>query len=375
MARILIVGGGFAGLVTAEKLAQALGAGHEITLVSPNRLFTFYPGLVHYAFGKCELEDIQFDLAAKLRDDGVHFIEGEMTQFIPDRRSIEVAGKDLRGELSYDYLVFALGRRLATEKVTGFFNFADHLLDPEAALKFRRSMDGFTSGDIVLGSCPGARLPVPICEAAFELARKFEKEIASGDIRLKVLFPESLDQAFGGARIHEKFEQAFAQHKINVLYDVPISKITANEVFSSEGHKIHFDRLMLVPPFTGHPALTHYGITDDEDFVKVDGMMRVFRHENVFAVGDNVAFSGPKFAHMAVRQAGVAAANIISEILGEEPKEVYYHEIAAIIDAAGGDSIYLHYGIWDDELYRLKKGKFWGFAKEMHDSLWQANHA
>ena len=49
---------------------------------------------------------------------------------------------------------------------------------------------------------------------------------------------------------------------------------------------------------------------------------------------------------MAVRQAQVAAANIVSEIQGEEPKEVYYHQIAAVVDADGPDSIYIHYGIY-----------------------------
>ena len=128
---------------------------------------------------------------------------------------------------------------------------------------------------------------------------------------------------------------------------------------------------MLVPPFRGNAALRTLDVTDDSDFVRVDAFMRVHELDRVYAAGDIVAFSGPKLAHMAVRQAKVAAANIASEIKGEEPKEVYYHEIAAIIDAGGADSIYLHYGIWDESLYRLKKGRFWGWAKEGHDALWR----
>jgi sulfide:quinone oxidoreductase len=375
MARILIVGGGFAGLVTAEKLVSALGDEHEISLVSPERSFTFYPALVNLAFGKCGLEDIQFDIAAKLRELGVHYIEGSMTRLISDRKAVEIAGKDMRGELSYDYVVFALGRRLATEKISGFYKYSHHLLGPEAAKKFGQAIDDFRGGDVVLGGCPGARLPVPVCEAAFEIATRFEKEIESGDVRVKVIFPESLDDAFGGAGVHQKFEEAFARHKINVLYNVPVTSVTENDVLSSEGHKIHHDLLMLVPPFKGHSALSNYGFTDEDDFILVDDMMRVFNHENTYAVGDDVAFSGPKFAHMAVRQAEVAAENIIAEINSDEPSRTYYHEIAAIVDASGKDSIYVHYGIWDQELYRLKQGRFWGLAKAAHDTTWQASHS
>ena len=45
MARVLIVGGGFGGVVAAESLAKKLGSDHEITLVSRSRKFLFYPAL------------------------------------------------------------------------------------------------------------------------------------------------------------------------------------------------------------------------------------------------------------------------------------------------------------------------------------------
>jgi sulfide:quinone oxidoreductase len=375
MARMLIAGGGFGGLVTAEKLAAELGSTHEITLVSPSRTFTFYPALVQLAFGECEREEMQFDMFSRLKDLGVHFIEGEMTGLVRDRKAIEISGKDVRGEISYDYAVFALGRRLATEKVPGFFSHAHHLLSLDSAQKFGDAVRDFTKGDIVLGACPGGRLPIPLCEAAFHLSKRFEREIEAGDVRLKLLFPESVDDAFGGAQVHKRLEEAFVEHKINVIYNVPIVKVTEDDVFSSEGHKIHHDLLMLIPPFKGNPIMSGLGFTDPDDFVMVDGSMRIYHRENAYAVGDNVAFSGPKLAHMAVRQAQVAAANIASEIRGEQPKEVYYHEIAAIVDGGGADSIYIHFGIWDEELYRLKKGRFWGFAKQAHDAFWQAQHS
>jgi len=80
---------------------------------------------------------------------------------------------------------------------------------------------------------------------------------------------------------------------------------------------------------------------------------------------------GPRSANRAVGKAEVAAANLISEINGGQPEKTYYHEIATVIDAGGPDSIYLHYGIWDDSMYRLKKGSLWGWAKEAHDAWWK----
>ena len=74
---------------------------------------------------------------------------------------------------------------------------------------------------------------------------------------------------------------------------------------------------------------------------------------------------------MAVRQAQVAAENINAEIGGGTPSKIYHHEIAVIIDEAGADSIFLHYGIWDETLYGLKVGKMWGQMKNSHNQLWE----
>ncbi|MEO5858588.1 MAG: FAD-dependent oxidoreductase [Pyrinomonadaceae bacterium] len=374
MANILILGGGFGGLVAAEHLAASVGGEHQVTLVAPNRKFTFYPGLVQLAFGKVDPEDITIDLDLKMRGLGVRYIQGEMIRIHPVRRKVEVAGDDLNGEIGYDYLILALGRRLATEKIPGFFENAQHLLGVKAAQKFGKFVDDFREGRIIVGLCPDARLPVPVCETAFALARRFDDQMRDGRVQVSVIFPGSLKDAFGGASLHKELEGAFERHGIDVHYDIPIREVSFNQIHSDAGHKIDCDLLMLVPPFRGNAAIRDLGISDESDFVRVNGFMRVHEMERTYAVGDIVAFSGPKLAHMAVRQAEVAAANILSELNGKEPEKEYYHEIATIIDAAGPDSIYLHYGIWDESLYRLKKGRFWGWAKDAHDAMWRTKH-
>jgi sulfide:quinone oxidoreductase len=375
MANILIIGGGFGGLITAERLAKKIDVSqHQITLVAPNNSFTFYPALVHLAFGECDEADITFDMRTKLEDLGVRFVRGQFIHLDPGKKTARIAGDDLNGEIAYDYVVLAMGRRLATEHTPGFFENASHLLGIRAAKDFGKKIADFTDGTIVLGSCPDGRLPVPVCETAFALARRFEMEMGDGSVRIKVIFPQSLQDAFGGAQLHKELESAFQRHGINVLYDIPISKITADKVHSSEGHEIDYDLLMLIPPFRGQAILGNLGITDEHDFVKVDDHMKIHDLENGYAVGDIVAFSGPKFAHMAVRQADVAATNLAAELEGRTPTAEYYHQIATVIDAGGPDSIFLHYGIWDNETYSLRKGHVWGWAKDLHDKVWRARH-
>ena len=396
MANILILGGGFGGLVTAEKLASELGSEHQITLVSDSRRFIFYPALVRVALGGEEAEDITFNLRTKLRDTGVRFIEGEVIRVNADKKSVYVAKGDFTGDISYDYLVIAVGRRLATEKAPGFFEYAHHLLSPKAALKFKKAVEDFHGGNIVVGMCPGARLPVPVCETAFALASRFEKEISERKISVTVVFPESVKEAFGGAEIYSEIEWAFAKHDIKLVENFSVKEISDKRIISDgkiaeryrqlitevsgnpdlwDENGIGHDLLMLVPPFQGQRCFRIPGAVDESGFIKVNEMMQVEGLPQTYAAGDCAALPGPKLGQMAVCQAAVAARNIASEIRGEEPYEVYYHEIDTIIDQDGEDSIRLHYGIWDEQLYRLQKGTLWSWAKVIHDQYWQAKHA
>jgi sulfide:quinone oxidoreductase len=374
MKKILILGGGFGGLVVAERLSEVLGDTNQITLVSPNRTFTFYPALVRLAFGQLEEEDVTFDLKKKLHELNVRFIEGEVLHLKPEFHRVQIAGKEFNGDLSYDYLVIAMGRRLATETMHGFFDYAHHILGVKAAKKFGKAIDEFTHGNIIVGLSPDAYLPVPVCETAFALANRLFPDSPTNPINISVVFPGTVKDAFGGADIHEELIKAFSKHNINLIENYPINKITSDRILSKNDREIPYDLLMLVPPFRGQARLMENRITDDLKFVEVDEFMRVERMYDAYAVGDIVSFPGPKLAHIAVGQAQVAAANILSEIEGKEPTEIYYHDIATIIDQGGADSIYLHYGFWDDSIYRVKRGPIWGLVKRVHDKIWRTKH-
>lgn len=374
MKKILILGGGFAGLVVAERLSEYTGHEHQITLVSPRRIFTFYPALVRLAFGQLEESDVTFDLATKLHNMNVRYVEGEVLHLKPEVHRVQITGKEFNGDLSYDYLILAMGRRLATEKIPGFFEHAHHLLGVKAARRFGAAIKEFGKGQIVVALAPNASLPVPVCETAFALARQLPKDSPTRPIKISVVFPETVRDAFGGAEIHHELKKAFDKHQIEIVENFPINKVSAKNIIARDDSAMPYDLLMLAPPFTGQGRLSENGITDSANFVEVDEFLRIKGLNSGYAAGDIASFPGPKLAHMAVGQADVVARNIISELAGKEPEAVYYHELASIIDQGGPDSIYLRYGIWDDSLYSLKTGTVWGIVKRVHDKLWRTKH-
>jgi NADPH-dependent 2,4-dienoyl-CoA reductase/sulfur reductase-like enzyme len=189
MANILIIGGGFGGLVTAEKLAASIDPSHQITLLAPNQKFTFYPALVQLAFGEIEPEDMTFDLRERLDELDVRFVCGELIRLNTMRSAAEVAGEDFRGEIEYDYVVFAPGRRLATEKIGGFFEHAHHLLGTGAALKFgKRSI--ILPKEQLLSVFVRARVcPFRCAKRLSRWRENLKNKSAKGKLRSKPFFP------------------------------------------------------------------------------------------------------------------------------------------------------------------------------------------
>ena len=374
MANILILGGGFAGVVAAERLARLLDANeHQITMVSRSRRFTFYPALVRLAFGGCEPADISYDLRAAMRERGVRFVEATVARVDPSARRVTVTGGDFAGDLSYDYLVYTLGRRLATEQVPGFFEHAHHLLSVEAALRFGEAVREFKGGHAVFGSCPGARLEVPVYEAAFAFARRLED--GGLKARVTVLGPDYPAEHAGGGELAAALRPALERARVETLYDFPVAEVERGLVRARDCREVEYDLLMLVPPFEGASALAGTGLTDESGFVRVDHTMRVLGAERAYAAGDAVYFSGPKMGHMAVRQAEVAAANLAAEIEGREPSATYNHEMTLVVDEGGKDSAYLHKDLWEEDGGVVGHGRFWGWAKRAHESYFTALHS
>lgn len=374
MAKVLVLGGGFGGVVAAERLAEQLGDEHQITLVSRSRHFVFYPSLVKLAFGKCETKDVSFDLRNAMLDRRVNFIEAEVARIDPAARKVAIAHGEVEGNLPYDYLVFALGRRLATERITGFYEHAHHLLNLDKALKFGKALANFHEGHAVIGQCAGTRLPVPVYETALALSRLLEERGERDRVQITVVSPYELGAEFEDAEAAAALEKTFAARQIQFVSNFGIEVVTQNTVETSSGRAIDHDLLMLLPPFRGSSAASYAGITSGDGYINVDLMMRVIGQERIYAAGDCVNFSGPKLGHMATRQAEVAARNLAAELAGREPVARYAHELKLVIDESGSESIYLHKDIGNEGPVTIKRGRFWSLAKRAQKHFWELSH-
>lgn len=368
MARVVILGGGFAAISAAETLAASVGSEHEIVLVSKSPQFTFFPAIVPMVFSDIRPEEITFDLRPKLAERNIQFVQGEVRGINTRKRTVDVLGKRFECTIGFDILLVAVGRRLVIDAVPGLAKHAHRLLSVADAVKFKEAITAFDSGSIVVGLCPDATLPVPVCETALGLAERFESQIRNGSISVTVAVPTTLEKAFAGSALFRDVEGEFDRKGIRLLSDFAITGVDGERVFSALGDSIKHDLLMLVPPFGGRLSLRSLGpVTDVSGFARVNSLMQVADLDGVYAAGDIVSTIGPKFGYMAIRQGKVAAANILAELAGEEPSVEYIHKIAWAIAERYTDPVFFHYGIWDETLEDFDENVLFGMARSIRE--------
>lgn len=373
MAKVLILGGGFGGVAAADHLAKKLDGEHEITLVSRSRRFVFSPALVRLAFGKTTLEDVSFDLRQIMGSRRVDLLTAEVVGIVPEKREVIIARGEIENCVPYDYLVYALGRSLAADKIAGFSEHAHHVLTVDKALQFGQALDHFHEGRALIGQCPGARLPVPVYETAFALSQLLEERNERNRVKISVVGASAPGVEFGDNDCAGALRTALNAHGIELLPNFSISRITFGAAYNSLGQSIKFNLLMLLPPFEGPPAVSSLGIRNAEGYINVNEMMQVVGAERMYAVGDCVNFKGPKMARMSIKQAKVAAANLVSEIEGRRPTSTYNHELNVVIDEGSSRSIYVHKNLSPAGPAKVRQGRLWTWTKRLQQRHWRVS--
>lgn len=313
--RIVVAGGGFAGLETLFYLRHTLGSAAELTLVSDHDYFLFKPNTIYIPFGD-DPEKFKLSLARPMTRKNILFHPGRAVAVDTDARKLVLQD----GEVEYDYLVLATGATMRPEEVPGLAEFACTLWTPEEMLRLRHQLNQVVERagegrkqDIVFVVPPNNKCSGPLYELVMMIDTWLRRKEVRGQVQITwATYESSYIQAFG-PRLHTVVTEEFAERGVEGHTGYLVREVTPDKVIFQDGSGFHFDLLISFPPYAARQAFAGLP-SDGRGFLQVEpDSRRIKGHENLFAVGDAADFP-VKQAFLALLQGDAAAEHIAAEI-------------------------------------------------------------
>jgi sulfide:quinone oxidoreductase len=323
MDRVVILGGGVGGTLTANLLVRKLRsridrAEVDVTLVDALGAHVYQPGFMYIAMGG-EREERLARPERTLLDTEVNLVVDTAIRVDEGARTIVLESGAV---LPYDYLVLSTGCRILPETIEHFDTEAEHFYSAAAALKLRHALDAFEGGRVVVGI---ASMPYKCPPAPLEVAFLIESELRERGLReqSEVHFCSPIGRAFSIESVSEMATPIFAEKgiELHTFFNVEAIDPERKVVQSLEGEELPYDLLVLVPPHRGQQFLIDSGLAPAPGgWLPTDRhTLRVGGRPNVFALGDATDLPLSKAGSTAHFEAPVVVEGIAAAIAGRAP--------------------------------------------------------
>jgi NADH dehydrogenase, FAD-containing subunit len=361
---IVILGGGFAGMATAERLERVFGANHKVTftLVSDTNALLFTPMLAEVAGSSLEPTHISSPLRTSLRRTQV--VRGRVVGIDLEKRCVSLAmnGRshetstpgDVTQELLFDHLVLALG------SVTNYPSAMQHV--KELALDFKTLSDAMRIRNRVIDmferadreADPGRRqelLTFVIAGGGFagvELAgalNDFARGILADFLNLRAADVRVI-LVHAGERILPELSEKLGRYALERMtargvtfkLNDRLADACADVVVLESSEEIRTQTLVWTAGTVPNPLLRLLPINRDKrGAVIVDSTLAVPGHQGLWALGDcaacidgNTGRPFPPTAQFALREARAVAHNIHASFNRKELKPFRFRSRGAL---------------------------------------------
>jgi sulfide:quinone oxidoreductase len=299
--RVLIAGGGVAGLEALHGLHALADERVQLTFIAPEDEFVYRPLAVEEPFGVGRTR--QVPLARAARQAGAEFVAATVETVDPKDKFVKTSPGN---GLGYDALLLAVGAT-AVPVIPNAITWDDRA-DSETIGGLMQDIDQGYSHSLAVVIPPGPAWPLRGYELALLIA--LEANSMSADHRTTLVTPEPAPLEVLGPRAVESVSNELERAGVEVVSAARVEVErgqTTTLVLHPSGQRIEVGRVLALPALRGRPIS---GIpTDDDGFIEVDGHCRVRGLDGVWAAGDATAFP-LKSGGFAAEQADVAAHDI-----------------------------------------------------------------
>jgi NADH dehydrogenase len=342
--RVLILGGGFAGIGAAKKLKEA---GADVVLVDRHDYHTFQPLLYQLATDLLETSAVGHPLRDLFHE------HPHVTVHQDGVSAVDLGAREVRFEemapFTYDYLVLALGAEVtffgtegAPENAFPMYTLTDavrlkeHVLERwEAADRDPALVHDGALNVVVVGGGPTG------VESAGALAELYRADFAKDfpaipQEKARILLVEAGAALLSMFKsdIRDYTKRALEKRGVEVLLGELVESVTPTRVTLKSGQVIEAHTLVWGAGLQANPIATSLGVELTRgNRIPVEPDLSVAGHPEVFAVGDVAAITDPKtkqllpqLGSVALQSGEQAGENIAQAIRGEQTEPFHYHD-------------------------------------------------
>ena len=356
-AHVVIVGGGFAGLACARKLAKVDNV--RVTLIEKNNYHQFLPLLYQLATGQVSTGDVATSIRQTLHGHANVDVKMVMATAVdPKTRTVTTQdGETYQG----DFLVLAAGSQANFFGTKGAEQYAYPLYSLEEAQRLRsRILSVFEDTDkdpklldqgalnfVVVGGGPtGTEVAGALADMINLTMPKEYSDLAVKHARVYLIdHGKELLKAFP-AKAHDYAARVLQKKGVQLRMGIGVKEVASDQVFLSDNTSIQTRTAiwaggLMASPLAANAGLPrgHGGRIEVKPDLTVDGF------PGIYVLGDFANIPGPDKGNLALPQLGSVAQqcgywtakNILADIAGEARTPFHYHD-KGIMAMIGRDS-------------------------------------
>jgi sulfide:quinone oxidoreductase len=344
MAKVLVLGGGFAGVEAAIYLRKKE---IEVTLVSDRDYFYIYPTSIWIPTGEVSKEDVSVPLDKLAMKHGFQLIIDPVISLNTTEKVATLeSGRMLSG---FEYIVLALGQDKIQHK--GMEHTLSICGEPDEATALYEKLDALIlkdNGKIAMGfggnpKDSSAVRGGPAYEVLFNVHHYLKKKNVRENFELTFFAPMPKPGQKMGEKALTMMDKMFKKTNIHKKVGSKITTFVEDGIEFEDGSKLESDLTMFISAGTGHSVLKTSGLPlSDAGFVLTNEYSEVEGLESIYAIGDVASLMGPEWrakqGHVAEVMAKNVAHNIAMNIQNIDSKESYlgHLNILCVMDTGDG---------------------------------------
>ena len=347
---VLILGGGFGGLSSANEIRKSLSSSQvKITVVDKKNWFMVGFAKLWIMNGTRTFENSTGSLTGLSKKE-IEFLNEEILEINLENKSVKTTSKNL----SYDFLIIAMGAVLAPQKIPGLIENGLDLYDYRESEKIHDKLINLKSGNIaitIMGmpyKCP----PAPF-EASLLIDSMLRKVGTRDSIQIHLYSPAPITLPAAGIEISKKILDLISSEKIIFHPSCKVKSVEPNKIIFENG-PANFDLLLAVPPHISPEVIYASGLAKQDNFIPINRDCKT-SYENVYAIGDVTSLkvtdtlAVPKAGVFAEGEGLTVAKNIISKIQSKEVHTLFDGKGGCFIESGRGTASLIQVDMFSEQ--------------------------